>query len=1682
MSRTEARTRDATPEAATPRDGVAIIGMSCLFPGAPDLNAYWRNILNSVDAVTDPPAEAWDPSIHYDPDSAEPDRVYCKRGGFLGSLVTFNPLEHGIPPVGVGGEPDQWLSLRVARDALADAGYPALEESVRRRTAVILGKGTYLNGGNSLAIQHSLILPQTVEILRQVRPDLTDEDLEAVRRGLRRSLPDMGPELVPGLIPNIGVGRIANRLDLMGPTYTVDAACASSLLAVQLALRDLRNGECDLALVGGSQVWMPVPSLSVFCQLGALSRRQQIRPFDKDADGTLLGEGIGMVVLKRLADAERDGDRIYAVVRGVGMASDGKGTSVMAPRIDGEVLAIRRAYEAAGVSPDSVELIEAHGTGTPVGDIVEIQALARVFGPRKARLPRCAIGSVKSMISHTIPAAGVAALIKTALALHHKVLPPTLHCENPNPKLGLDSTEFYINSTTRPWVHAGDEPRRAGISSFGFGGINAHAVLEEYTPPADRPSRAADHRPPRDTEVILIEAETREALLSKVQKVARSLAVEHPDFTLADVAFTLHRERLRHDPDALRLATVAGSIPELRAALERAAGRLADPSCGKIRELSGLYFAAEPLGRAGKLAFLIPGEGAQYPHMLADLALHFPEVLEQLDQYDRIVAGLGRECLPSDFMFPRASLPEAERDWVDAQLWSIEGAMGAVRVANLALHAILERLAIRPDVMVGHSSGEYAALQLSGMLDLQTEAQVAEAASDLFQIQDQVFREGFASAALLALGASREQAEAIARKAGARVFVAMDNCPHQVVVACQREDAPRVAELAKAEGFVADVLPFDRPYHTPLFGGYAEKLRGWADRLAIRPPRVPLYSCTTVAPFPDDPDAVRALLVDHWVKPVEFRRTVQTLHDEGVRIFVECGPRGNLTAFVEDTLRGRPFLAIPANTQRRSGVTQLNHLVGVLASQGVDLDTAPLFEGRGLRPLSWDAPAVTPPRPASSVTLRTGFPEMRLPSDVLERLRSAPPKPEAPAQPEHAASCPSPTPAEPPASPRLTPPAPARDVPASPPTPAPPRPQPTPRIPMPTPAMGQRPSNIPAGTPGRDAAPLFRDFLATMDRFLVTQREVLRDCLGTPPATPPAHRTPASAPAFPLLGQVVGTTPGRTLVCRRTFDPAEDRYLLDHALGLAPSDADPALRGLMILPLTMTLEILAEAAARLVPDLRVVGFRDVTASRWIAFEDGAPETLEVSARRDPERPEVVRVSLRNLTDERQPGRPPQGPVAEATVLMASSYPNGGQAETPRVDGPPSRFRPERLYLDAMFHGPRWRGVASIDRTGPEGAVATLPVRPFADFFAHNPAPRFVLDPVVLDAAGQIVGFWTMEHLSRGRIVFPFRLETLDLFGPPPPPGTNAKAAAVIRLVGESQTRSDITISAHGRPWMRLAGWWDKRFDLPDNLFPIVLPSGVADVSEPFALPSASIDPAHAFACRRVVVAPASDLAFWRQVWSHRVLGRAERQEFRRLDLPEARRLEWLAARTAAKEGVRDWLRRRHRIEAKLADIALRPDASGRLVAVGPWSARVPRAPLLAMASMAGAAYALVGDDPRGEAARPALEVASLALQHRVPGEPPLNLSPEQDEEWRLRLWAARRAVARAFGADSAGPARVQSYDLARGLVLVRWPEPSASIPVQTTRDHDRIVAATLARPVADPAADRPDPQPRPQRA
>ncbi|MCZ6601852.1 MAG: beta-ketoacyl synthase N-terminal-like domain-containing protein, partial [Planctomycetota bacterium] len=447
---------------------LAIIGIGCLFPKANSLDAYWSNIKNRVDAITDVPETHWRPEDYYDGDPAAPDRTYVRRGGFL-TPVDFDPMSFGIPPKAIEAtDTSQLLGVYVARQTLEDAGYGQGRAFDRSRVSVVLG----VTGALELVIPLGARLGHPIWRRALAESGIDGSLADDIVKRISAGYVPWQEDSFPGLLGNVVAGRIANRLDLGGTNCVVDAACASSLSALHLASLELSAGRCDMAICGGVDSFNDIFMFMCFSKTHTLSATGAARPFDQDADGTIIGEGVGMVAIRRLDDAIADGDHIYAVVRGIGTSSDGKGNAVYAPSAEGQMRALRDGYRIAGITPDTIELVEAHGTGTSVGDGVEHAALSQVYRATRRNGRWCALGSVKSQIGHTKAASGAAGLIKAVLSLKHKVLPPTINVNRPLPAIASDASPFYLNVEKRPWVARPDYPRRAAVSSFGFGGSN----------------------------------------------------------------------------------------------------------------------------------------------------------------------------------------------------------------------------------------------------------------------------------------------------------------------------------------------------------------------------------------------------------------------------------------------------------------------------------------------------------------------------------------------------------------------------------------------------------------------------------------------------------------------------------------------------------------------------------------------------------------------------------------------------------------------------------------------------------------------------------------------------------------------------------------------------------------------------------------------------------------------------------------------------------------------------------------------------------------------------------------------------------------------------------------------------------------------------------------------------------
>jgi len=931
--------KPAATRPETPSD-VAVVGMSCLLPKAPDLVTYWENILNKVDAITEVPVERWNPEMYYDPDPKAKDKIYSKWGGFLDDVI-FDPMQYGMPPSTLRSiEPAQLLTLEVVRAALEDSGY--LDRPFpRERTSVILGAG---GGAADLGLAYGArsFIPNLENL-----PEFQGRSQEILER-MGARLPEWTEDSFAGILTNVSAGRVANRFDLGGSNYTVDAACASSLAAVSLALKELEGHTSDMVIVGGIDTMQNPFTYLCFSKTHALSPRGRCRTFDETADGIGISEGIAMMVFKRLEDAERDGDRIYAVIKGAGSSSDGKERGLTAPRPEGQAKALRRAYAKAGFSPATVGLVEAHGTGTVAGDGAEVQALTQVFSEFEAERQGCAIGSVKSMIGHTKCSAGAAGLIKVALALHHKVLPPTLGVQKPNPRARFPETPFFVNAEARPWLaNQSGTPRRAGVSAFGFGGTNFHVVMEEYTGDTSS-ARAASYQQWSD-ELFVWKGESRQSLLETIQSWDKALAQKEVKPALRDLAYTASKQADEKSAPAsqqvLHLAIVASSLDDLRQKLVWAQQSVAQAKDGGVSDPRGIYFSEQPLAPGGKVAFLFPGQGSQYPHMLQDLLLHFPEMQTVFEQASRTLRGVLKQPL-SSYIFPPSSFDQDEQQARQKALMQTHVAQPALGAAGMAMFALLQELGLRPDMLAGHSYGEYVALAAAGVFDIDTLIAVSEARGRFIVSS----AEGELGTMAAIEGDTALVGSVLKDVPG--VSVANANSPRQTVISGTRASVELAVEKFTAQGTAARLIPVACAFHSPLVAPAQKPLAEFLATVKMGEPEIPVYSNTTTTPYPANASAVADQLVEHLVRPVEFAREVEAMYAAGARVFVEVGPQGVLTSLVDRTLQDRPKLAAASNQSGRPGLTQLLHLLGQLASQGVSLKLDRLFAGRAVQRLN----------------------------------------------------------------------------------------------------------------------------------------------------------------------------------------------------------------------------------------------------------------------------------------------------------------------------------------------------------------------------------------------------------------------------------------------------------------------------------------------------------------------------------------------------------------------------------------------------------------------------------------------------------------------------------------------------------------------------------------------------------
>jgi acyl transferase domain-containing protein/NAD(P)-dependent dehydrogenase (short-subunit alcohol dehydrogenase family) len=924
---------------------LAIIGIGCLFPKAAGPGFYWANVKKGVDCIGEVPPTHWDPADYFDEDPKRADMTYARRGGFL-EPVEFNPLEFGIAPRDIEAtDTTQLLGLVAAKQALVDAGVVFSDgpgDNGRRpvdrdRVSVILG----VTGTLELVIPLGARLGHPKWKRAMKAAGIDDDQIEDAAGRIAESYVPWQENSFPGLLGNVVAGRIANRLDLGGTNCVVDAACASSLSAVHLAALELQAGRADVVVTGGCDTFNDIFMYMCFSKTPALSPTGNAKPFDADGDGTILGEGLGIVVLKRLADAERAGDTVYAVIKGIGSSSDGKGNAIYAPSADGQEKCLRTTYDLAGVTPDTIELVEAHGTGTRVGDATEATALTEVFREGSKARPWCAIGSVKSQIGHTKAAAGAASLIKSALALYYKVLPPTIKVTKPVDPLGSADSPFYVNLRMRPWLPRADHPRRAAVSAFGFGGSNFHAVLEEHKPEKN----AVDWD--GSVEIAALGASTIAELAADLSKVP----TEWP-------AFARFAEESRASFDHLAkcrlILTAHRVLTDLPKLLAGARTKLAaEPDAAAWHTRDGAHFGTGPA--RGTLGVLFPGQGSQTVGMLRELVCLFPEMLDSLALANRAAAALSQDSSDaarlSDRIYPPATFDVERKKFHDDDLRRTHNAQPALGAVNYGSWRVLaDRFGVKADAFAGHSYGELVALAAAGRLSSIELFTLSRLRGRLMGEQ----RVGDAGAMLAVLAPVTE----IERLIGDRTLdlvLANHNAPNQAVLSGSTKEIDRAAEAFASAGMKCSRLPVAAAFHSRFVADAAIPFRAALESVKFGPGAVPVFANTTAAEYPDDPTAARDLLANQLAQPVAFVNEICAMADRGVRTFLEVGPGSVLTRLTESILATTDHpdcevISLDASGGTRSGVLDLANVLARLLARGHWVKLAEWEAGSRCRP------------------------------------------------------------------------------------------------------------------------------------------------------------------------------------------------------------------------------------------------------------------------------------------------------------------------------------------------------------------------------------------------------------------------------------------------------------------------------------------------------------------------------------------------------------------------------------------------------------------------------------------------------------------------------------------------------------------------------------------------------------
>ena len=913
----------------TAHRAIAIVGVGAILPDSPNAPAFWENVKAGRYSIAEVPAERWDPALYYDADPNAPDKTYSKIGGWVREFA-WDPMKWKlpIPPrVADAMDPAQQWAIACTREALEDYGYPQRPLELDR-TAVILGNA--MAGEKHYLTSLRVFFPEYAHELAEspgfaaLPESLREEITRQFHERMGKRIAPITEDSMPGELANCMAGRIANLYNFHGPNYICDAACASAMAAIKSAVEGLIENDFDVVVTGGIDRNMGAPTFVKFCKIGALSATGT-RPYAEGADGFVMGEGAAIFLMKRLADAERDQDKIYAVVRGIGGSSDGKGKGITAPNPIGQKFCVERAWQNAGVSPVPAMLIEGHGTSTRVGDVVEAQSMAGMLSSANLPVRSVALGSVKSNIGHLKGAAGAAGILKAAFALRDKVLPPSLHCEHPSPEIDFAHSPLYVNTALKPWEIPAGGVRRAGVSAFGFGGTNFHLVMEEHIPGRlngnGKRSIAVPAIPP-GVEKNVVKDVTMHA--SSISPTISGESTRKAPLRGALVIGAATESDLAARLSAVQKAAAAGSAPaptapaesDLRApervAIDYAdAAELATKSAAALKALQanqapiwkalraqGIFRGHGP---APKVAFLYTGQGSQYVNMTEPLRAAEPIVADLFVEADRIMTPLLGKPL-SQFIFVDPSDAEAVAK-AEEDLRQTEITQPTVLTIDLAITRLLAAYGIKPDMTMGHSLGEYGALVAAGSLTFENALQAVSARGrgmTKVAVKD--------TGKMAAVFAPLAEVERVLKTINDYVVIANINSGQQSVIGGASKAVEQAIEIFLQNGFNVVPLPVSHAFHTSIVAPASAPLREMLSHLQIQPPQVPVVANVNGEFYPTGPNVVPQmldLLAQQVAAPVQFVKGLQSLYDAGARVFVEVGPKKALQGFAEEVLGER---------------------------------------------------------------------------------------------------------------------------------------------------------------------------------------------------------------------------------------------------------------------------------------------------------------------------------------------------------------------------------------------------------------------------------------------------------------------------------------------------------------------------------------------------------------------------------------------------------------------------------------------------------------------------------------------------------------------------------------------------------------------------------------------------------